>query len=578
MLNNQRFFWKIFGGYLLIIIILTLLLLTITLRVVENHYVNSLSRSLEKLNISVVPQIIPLIVNSNDEDLDNFIKETGRKLDTRLTVIGADGKVLADSENDPAEMENHGYRGEIKEALSGSRGQYIRFSKTMQRKMLYIASAIEYQGDNIAVMRSSLYLADIDTLLRELRSKIFRISAFVIGLALIGALVYSRSLVRPINMITEASRNIAAGNFKTRVLLKGSKDFESLANAFNRMSEQLNHSFTELEIQRDELRTIIASIQGGLLVLDAKGKVLLYNDGMTSIATEAIEKGKYYWEVFRDTTFLAIIEKTQKDKNGMTQELESGSNTFLCNVNYLKANSETVCVLYDITEIKNLQKVKKDFVINVSHELRTPLTAMKGFIETLEEELPQEHKHYLGIIEKHTNRLINIVNDLLVLSEAEDRPALVIEDIQLRDFRENIMRIFEPQAIEKGLVFSWSNPDNITKIRGDVFKLEQVLINLIDNAFKYTETGTVTIAVKRDRLHNIIEVSDTGIGIPVDQQSRIFERFYTVDKSRSRRLGGTGLGLSISKHIVHLHNGEIDIESLPGKGTKFIIRLPINLS
>ncbi len=578
MLKNPRFFRKIFSGYLLIIIVLTLLLLTISFHNIEDYFINSLSESLEHLNISLEPQIVPFIAESTYNDLDGFIKKTGKQLDTRLTVIDVNGVVLADSENDPHEMENHGYRGEIKEALSDKRGRYIRFSKTMQEKMLYIASPIRYQEKTIGVIRSSLYLSDIDSLLQDLRNKILRIAVFVIILALIGAILYSRSLVRPIGVITEASQKIASGNFKTRVILKHAKDFKPLADAFNQMSEQLSQSFRELEVQRDELRTIIASIQGGLLVLDKEGKVLLFNEGMSGIATEKITKGKYYWEVIRDTDFSAIIEKAQKEKAGTTEELESGPRKYLCSVNYLKVNSEIVCILYDITEIRNLQQVKKDFVVNVSHELRTPLTAIKGFIETLDEEITPEHKHYLDIIEKHTNRLINIVNDLLVLSEVEDRPSLEIEEISLCDFRENIMRIFEQRAIEKGLVFSWINPDNVTSIKGDVFKLEQVLINLIDNAIKYTETGTVKVTIRQINKRNLVEISDTGIGISPDQQARIFERFYTVDKSRSRRMGGTGLGLAIAKHIILLHGGDISIESSPGKGTTFTVAMPINIS
>ena len=234
-----------------------------------------------------------------------------------------------------------------------------------------------------------------------------------------------------------------------------------------------------------------------------------------------------------------------------------------------------VAVLYDITELKNLEQMKKDFVANMSHELRTPLTAIKGFVETLEEEEEIKNVQYLEIIKRHTDRLMNIVNDLLVLSELEQTgSALVIENVNLVSLAENILKVFEQGEKEKGIQLKLVAEKDLKIIQADPFKLEQMFINLLDNAIKYTERGEVSITLTQIDSKSVIEIQDSGIGIPSSHLLRIFERFYVVDKSRSKKLGGTGLGLSIVKHIVLLHGGTIDVESSQGMGTKFTIVLP----
>ena len=259
------------------------------------------------------------------------------------------------------------------------------------------------------------------------------------------------------------------------------------------------------------------------------------------------------------------------------EELPLHDAIFLCSISYLPEREETVVILSDITAMKRVERMKKDFVVNVSHELRTPLTAIKGFVDTLEETVDGTNKHYVEIIKRHTDRLVNIVKDLLTLSELEERETvLALEDVNPEELIRRISLLFEPRMREKGLVWTWNIEPNISSIKADSFKLEQALINLIDNAIKYTERGTVTLSLKNRNGHIVIEMSDTGIGIPEEHLSRIFERFYVVDKSRSKRLGGTGLGLSIVKHIVLLHNGTIDVQSIPSHGTTFSICLPVN--
>ena len=256
--------------------------------------------------------------------------------------------------------------------------------------------------------------------------------------------------------------------------------------------------------------------------------------------------------------------------------LELNNRIFLCSATSLKSKEEIVLVFHDITEIKEIEKMKRDFVANVSHELRTPLTAIKGFVETLlDEEKDLNKKHYLKIIQRHTDRLINIVKDLLLLSQLEERRSkLEIEDVNLKRLLEDISKMFIEKIKQKKLKLKIEIQKDLPLVKADPFKLEQMFINLIDNAIKYTDKGEIKISIEQiDNLIKIV-VADTGIGISEKHLSRIFERFYVVDKSRSRRYGGTGLGLSIVKHVVLLHNGKIEVKSKKNKGTKFTIYLP----
>jgi two-component system phosphate regulon sensor histidine kinase PhoR len=345
------------------------------------------------------------------------------------------------------------------------------------------------------------------------------------------------------------------------------------------MTDQIRTLFTQLSHQKEELNSIISSIQEGLLVFDKQGKITLSNESFKKITGGSDIKGKFYWEVVREPHFGELIKRVRAEKRNYVEEVVLHDKIFLCSTTFLGAREEIVVILYDITEMKSIEKIKKDFVVNVSHELRTPLTAIKGFVETLEEEIDEKNRHYVDIIRKHTDRLINIVKDLLTLSELEEKgTTLELEEVHLGNMMERIFKIFDPQMREKNLMRELKVENNLPLIKADSFKLEQAFVNLIDNAVKYTEQGKITLSLKQRDNQVMIEIEDAGIGIPDEHIPRIFERFYVVDKSRSKRLGGTGLGLSIVKHIVHLHNGTIDVKSTPNQGTTFSITLPITLS
>lgn len=566
---------KVFGGYLLIIIILTALFFVLSSHLIKNFYLDTLSRNLEHIGSSLKLKIIPFLDEERFEEMDAFVKTFGKDINTRITVIDRDGKVLADSEEDPAVMENHRSRPEISTAFRARVGQSLRYSTTFKKEMLYVSLPVDRNGKISHVLRVSLFVEDINKLLSRLRADIGRVILIIILVSLLGALVFSRTLTRPIKELSDASQRVASGDFNTKVFLKNRDELRELAEGFNFMTERMKYLFAELSRQKEELNGILSSMEEGLLVLDQNGKILFCNDSFRKLTQTSLVEEKFYWEVLRESEFDDLVKAVLEKKRSHAREIAFNQRILLCSAALLETGDEVVITFHDITEIKRVEKIKKDFIMNVSHELRTPLTAIKGFVETLEEEVDDKCLDYVEIIKRHTDRLINIVKDLLLLSEVEEKEMkLEAEDVNLKKLVENILRIFEQKTKEKGLKMEFSAEDDIPIIKGDSFKLEQMLINIVDNAVKYTEKGTISISLKKADGKVSVEVEDTGIGIPEEQQPRVFERFYVIDKSRSRRLGGTGLGLSIVKHIVLMHNGEVKVKSIPGEGTKFTVFLP----
>lgn len=577
---KNSFFVKIFAGYLLVVIVILAITFPLTFRAIRHHHIDTSTDNLKNLCLTLKMKISPLLENNQIKRLDTLIKEFGNKINTRLTIITPEGVVLADSEKDTALMENHKNRIEIVQAIQSGFGTSLRYSASVKEEMLYVAVPIE-KNDNVqGVIRASLFLNEINILLNNLKMNIIMIAMIIVVILLVGAFLFSRSVSKPLSELAAASSKVAKGNFNTKVSLKSNNEIKELADSFNYMTEQISTLFTQLSYQKEELNSIISSINEGLCVIDKSGAVSISNESFRKTVQDDTVKGKLYRDVIRKSSFDELIKKVRNDQKSIIDEIEFNNSIFLCNATLCSNKEDIVVTLYDITTIKNLEKTKKDFVSNVSHELRTPLTAIKGFVETLQEtNSDDKNKHYLNIISRHTNRVIRIVNDLLLLSKLEGAPGnLELEKVNLKSLMENILKIFEQGLREKKLALKFNVSDSLPIINADPFKLEQVFINLIDNAIKYTERGEITISLSYNNDAVTIEIQDTGICIPQEHLSRIFERFYVVDSSRSRKLGGTGLGLSIVKHIVLLHNGEINVKNIPGVGTNFVVSLPVSLS
>ncbi|ROL56912.1 HAMP domain-containing protein [Bacteroidetes/Chlorobi group bacterium ChocPot_Mid] len=443
--------------------------------------------------------------------------------------------------------------------------------------MLYVALPLKESGSIKAVVRVSLYVEHIDELYTVIRNEILLATFIVLIISVIILLYYSKNITNPINELVSASQRFAGGDLNSKVFINNNDELKDLANNFNKMTEKIREMFEAQSMQQEELKRIISAMQEGLIVLDKDNKIILHNKSFRKTVNANEINDKFYWEVLRDINVQKLVDKVRRKKSRKTTEIKLDNIFYLCSANYIQAKDEIVLVLFDISERKQLEEMKRDFIINASHELRTPLTAIHGFVETMEQEAKDVgFSKYLEIIKRHTTRLIMIVEDMLKISKMEDeRISLEISEINFKELIEDVMTIFQERLKEKQLKFSYNIAKGINEYQGDYFKIEQLFINLIDNAIKYTQSGEVRLNLRDDENNNlIIEIADTGIGIPQQDLDRIFERFYTVDKSRSRKNGGTGLGLSIVKHIVTLHKGNIKVKSSESKGSTFLITLP----
>ena len=569
-------FARVLVGYLVIILALSAASLVAFSDAFHDLYRQTLSDDLKSLAFTLRASVAESVDRGRPDRLESTVRQLGKELRTRITVIDASGTVLADSDENPRVMENHKNRPEVSEALVGKVGRSTRFSSTTSQEAVYVAIPIGEEGKPAGVLRVSLFLTD-SRFPPGLTGRMVRIGLLLSFLALVAAYLISRSISRPIKDLTAASERLAAGDFDTRVFLRRNDEFQALADTFNGMSREIKTAFEGLNRQRAELKSIIDSLKEGLIVISRRGVIVYCNESLKAIiGKESIGEGAFYWEVLGQPQFMELVEKARSGKLNPLEEIEINGKEFLCSATGVKAQDEIVLVLHDITSMKELERIKRDLVSSVSHELRTPLTSIKGFAETLEEEVDEKNRHYVEIIRRNTDRLINIVRDLLLLSQMEEAGVEIeMEEVDLKGLAENTVRIFDSQLKEKGLALFLEIEPDLPAISADPFKIEQLLINLLDNAIKYTDQGEVRLSLRQDDRKVVIEVRDTGIGIPRGKLSRVFERFYVVDKSRSRKTGGTGLGLSIVKHIVLLHGGEISVESEPGKGSRFLVRLPL---
>ncbi len=392
--------------------------------------------------------------------------------------------------------------------------------------------------------------------------------------ALLISIFYSYTIIKPVEKLNKQIKKIADGDF-SELKFPANHEYSHLFNNLDTISKKLQKYENKLSKQKEGFYAIIESIKEAIWIQDEKGLIKTYNTSFANLVQQDDIKNQYFWNVIRNKEIYDIVDRNFKKPDSRTEEIKSDLRHFLFSTSYSDFSKETVFILYDITEFRQLEIMKKDFVLSVSHELRTPLTSIKGYLETFEDDLDGEQKNYVEIIKRNTDRLIHIVNDLLTLSRLEHDRSLENENIVIADFLENILKIFSHRIHAKGLELKIEQNSQKTLMQADRFKLEQVFINLIDNAVKYTDVGEININIDNDETNLIFKISDSGNGIAEEHLPRLFERFYVVDKSRSRRMGGTGLGLSIAKHIINLHNGTIEVESEIGKGTTFIISLPI---
>ena len=521
--------------------------------------------------------------------LEEFVKNLSSKINCRITIIDINGKVLADSEKTlegVKAMDNHLDRPEVKQALEGKVGQEIRFSATLRKDMLYVATPIKEGADITGVLRLALALVDVEKTLSIIRRTSFVAFLFAIGFAFMLGSVVAERVVLPIKKIILVSRRFSRGDFDTRIHLASDDEIGELASTLNTMAQDIEEKIKAIDTQNQQLKAIFNSMIEGVIAVDKKGRVASINPTIEKIfnISKKDAEGRYFLESIPNTDISEIINSVFQKGELVSKEISlvwPVHKIFQINALPIFEKSQiTGClvVIHDITEIRKLEVMRRDFVTNVSHEFKTPLTSIKGFVETLLEGALEDKEHsrqFLKIIQDHAEQLNNLVGDLLSLSHIESREIkLEKEALNLKGLVDKVLLSFKSQLNKKSIgAQNLLSADLI--INADKDKLGQVFTNLIDNAIKFNkDNGSIKIYSEdlNDKISIIVE--DSGVGIPEKHIPRIFERFYMVDKARSKELGGTGLGLSIVKHVIELHKGGVGVESAEGFGSKFFFILP----
>ncbi len=534
-------------------------------------------------------QILGYLDPLDREAIDSLCKRVGRHTATRITVILPSGKVVGDSAKEPKKMDNHADRPEFIMALNRPQGTSIRFSRTLKKHMMYVGIPIK-TGDHIsAVVRASIPITAVDVAIKKIQIKI-TIGIFAIAiLAALLSLLVSRRITRPIEQIKKWADSIAQGEFQFRPPVTGSEEIGALSEAMHQMAIELHERIDTIVQQRNEIEAVLSSMVEGVIAVDMEERVISMNHAAAKILglNPSGVRGRSIQEVARNTIFQQFVKDTLSSHgvverdivlSSNNEEFLNGHGTLLCNAEGRQIGA--LMVLNDVTRLKRLEKIRREFVANVSHEIKTPITAIKGFVETLQDgaiKNPENAERFLEIIGRHADRLEAIVEDLLSLSKIEmgaEGQEVPLVETRLKDVIETSIQICEANASAKKIDIELSCPGDITT-KIDPPLLEQAFVNLLDNAIKYSNKGkTVWVEVSQRENEIVISVRDHGCGIERRHLTRIFERFYRVDKARSRQLGGTGLGLAIVKHVVQVHGGRVTVESAPSKGSTFSLYLP----
>ncbi|MBC2160006.1 cell wall metabolism sensor histidine kinase WalK [Listeria booriae] len=529
-------------------------------------------------------------LDKNADQIQADLKPLEDKIGARITVIDQSGRVVADTKEDPHSLPNHMDRPEVQEVLKDGKdvGIAIRKSSTLGYSMLYVAVPITHNGVTDGVLRISISLESVENAVHQLWLSL----ALIFGLALvfIGFISFfiSRRITRPVNEIIDVSMDLANNRYYSRITGKTTGELHDLSLSVNQLAQSLEKQMQEIELNQQRLSGIVQNLVSGVMLINQRKQIVMTNPMMEQIIGEKDMTGKAYYEVLKSFALTQLVDQCMDQKTFQQEEITiyfPREQILDANVSPILSRTGSITgvivLLHDITEIRRLENVRSEFVANVSHELKTPVTALKGFAETLldgamyDEELL---KKFLTIIKEESDRLHRLIMDILELSRIEQKHvSMNLEEVDVEDVVIATMDTVRALAVEKGIQLIPPNLAAPIMIQAERDRLQQILINLISNAIVYTpQNGEVSVGVTENVANETvtITVTDNGIGIPVKDIDRIFERFYRVDRARSRHSGGTGLGLSIVKHIVESCGGQINVESIEGEGTTFTVILP----
>lgn len=590
MRKKRRFIWQIYPPYIILIVVSLLAVSWYMLFTFEDFILNQIALDLRIRGKLTENQLIPLLQPLKPEKLDHFCKETGSKISTRITVVLLDGKVIGDSEEDPAVMENHKNRPEILAALEGHTESFTRVSATLDQKMMYVALPLTLNNEIKAIVRMSIPVTDIDNLIGIIQKEIVLAGFIIAILASLISFFISRKISKPVEEFRTVAEKFSRGELTYRLHLPNNFELAGLAGAMNEMAAQLQDRIDTVIRQKNEYEAVLSSMSEGVIAVDSDEYILSINQtGLDMLDFDSADiKGKSIQEIIRNRDFYQFVSEAVSSNQPMEgdfilhQEAPRTINMRSAPLTAPDGNRiGSLFVMNDVTQIRHLENVRKDFVANISHEIKTPLTAITGFVETLSQspDLNQEEsKRFLEIVERHVKRLNSILDDLLSLARLEQdnsNKEIGFQKIRINDVIDVALSIVMPKAKEKEITF-FITCDETLQARADASLLELALVNLMDNAVKYNpEKSKIDIIAETANEEVLIQIRDNGPGIAREHIPRLFERFYRVDKARSRKLGGTGLGLAIVKHIIKVHDGTITVDSILGKGSTFTIRLPL---
>jgi two-component system phosphate regulon sensor histidine kinase PhoR len=566
-------------------------------RALEAFAVDTLEARLSSIGRLIHDEALALIVRkASAAEVRAFALRAARPTGARISVIAADGRVLGDSEvpvEDLPRVENHAGRPEVRAALAGGVGRHRRTSATIGVSLLYVALPIMDGDHAVGVIRVALPLTVVTSSYAEIHRVMLAGGLVALVVACGIGLFVARRVTKPVVQMQTIARRMSEGDFTVRAPIRSPDEIGALGRALNGLAARLRENIHDLGHEQAKATAILDGMIEGVIAVDGRDIILLMNERARSMFGLDATRGerKPFLEVIRNTELHEVFRESRAAGEGSVSHRELRlaipvERHVQVNAVPLRLGPDevgVVMVLHDVTELRRLEQVRTEFVANVSHELRTPLTAIQGYLETLLSgalEERQNARRFLEIVFRHTERLGRLLNDLTDLSNIElGRVALKLAPTRLDEVIDTVLAIMGPKAASERVGLSSRLPADLPTVLADRDRLVQVVLNLVDNAVKYTPEGGRVMVQARTAAEGQVEIDviDTGIGIPPVDLPRITERFYRVDKARSRELGGTGLGLAIVKHLVFAHGGQLRIESEPGRGTTVHVTLPIGV-
>ena len=589
-MKAKPLFWKLLPSYLLITLSALIAIGWYASGTMRRFFYDQVAEDLTASARVMRTQLAGAIHRGDTESLRSLCRTLGQAAGQRITVIAASGNVLADSQENPAQMDNHANRPEVILAKQGQHDYAVRFSHTLGVDMMYVAVPVRGNDNSVsAIVRVAKPVHAINHELATVHRRIVLAGLLIAAAAAVVSFLAARTISTPLVALQQGAQRFADGHFSHHLPMGNGAELDAVAAAMNQMAEQIDARLGTIMRQKNEHRAVLGSMSEAVLAVDNQQRVIMLNRSAAEIIDADINtaKGRTLPEVVRNTALQEFVTEAlnSNDPTETTMTLHQDHQERFLLAKSRKLHDEqqreigVLVVLNDITRLRQLEQVRRDFVANVSHELKTPITSIKGFVETLQDgaiDNPEHAKRFLEIIARQSQRMDAIIDDLLSLSRIEqqaDQPAIALQDGAIRTVLTRAIDICRHKAEEKHIAIAMDCPEQLTAAM-NMPLLEQAVVNLIDNAVKYSaDDSNISVTAQADDTHCRIRVTDTGCGIDAEFQNRIFERFFRVDKARSRTAGGTGLGLAIVKHIAQLHGGTVTVDSILGRGSTFTILL-----